>query len=383
MKSRLNSDELRRRAQQALANFVTRKIEAPPWANRKVVIYGAGGFGKDLASALIKSKATILGFVDQKGTGQVVYNELRAYNLQSDVIGQWLKEKPVIVIGVFNFINSIREIGDTLIAAGFSTVITPMELYLSLSEELGWRYWLGTSENYTNAFDSLEKVLGLWADEESQRQYLETLLFRLEGDLNALSVISNPDSQYADSTVPRWKEPLRMVDGGACHGDAVRCLASQGYKFDSIFSFEPDETNFEHLRAELTTVSLGARISIWPCGLWSSSCKMMFWEGGGASSRLADVGTSQIPVVALDDVLIDQQINLIKLDIEGAEPAALQGAKRIISKDRPGLAICLYHYPNHLWTIPLWAENLGLGYRLYYRAHQQNSFDTIMYAVPQ
>jgi len=37
------------------------------------------------------------------------------------------------------------------------------------------------------------------------------------------------------------------------------------------------------------------------------------------------------------------------MDIEGAEIDALQGAKKIIQKSNPMLAICVYHKPNHLW----------------------------------
>jgi hypothetical protein len=84
----------------------------------------------------------------------------------------------------------------------------------------------------------------------------------------------------------------------------------------------------------------------------------------------------------LDDVLHGQEINLIKLDIEGAEPEALRGARRLIEKYRPGLAICLYHHPHHLWSIPLWVHDLNLGYRLFYRAHQHNTFEAVLYAVP-
>ena len=101
------------------------------------------------------------------------------------------------------------------------------------------------------------------------------------------------------------------------------------------------------------------------------------------SSKLSDTGGCSVPVVALDDVLQGQPVNLIKLDIEGAEAEALLGAQRIIEKYRPGLAVCLYHHPRHLWSIPLWVKGLGLDYSLYFRTHQHNTFDTVLYAVPK
>jgi hypothetical protein len=70
------------------------------------------------------------------------------------------------------------------------------------------------------------------------------------------------------------------------------------------------------------------------------------------------------------------------LDIEGAELDALQGARRLIEKNRPGIAVCLYHFPHHLWAIPLWLAELDLRYRFYYRAHEHCTFETVLYALP-
>jgi FkbM family methyltransferase len=359
------------------------RLGAPPWAGRKIVIYGAGGFGQALAKVLLQKGASVLGFLDQKGNGQEAVPGLRAFRLDSPEAKTWLAEKPVAIIGVFNCLVSFREVKEALTVKGFSTVLTPMEIYPHLREELGWRYWLGRSQDYTEAVAPLKQVFELWADEESKRLFLETILFRLESDLTALSVTSGADNQYADATVGRWKEPLRIVDGGAYVGDSIQGLAAHKYTFDSIYAFEPDAANFKQLKANASTFAGGAKASLWPCGLWSSSCSLRFAGGSGAASGLSDAGAVHVPVVALDDVLIHQPVNFIKLDVEGAEPEALQGARGIIARDLPVLAVCLYHYPHHLWSIPLWVESLKLGYRLYFRAHHYNSFEIVLYAVPK
>ena len=73
---------------------------------------------------------------------------------------------------------------------------------------------------------------------------------------------------------------------------------------------------------------------------------------------------------------------MIKMDIEGMEPRALQGAVEMIRQHRPQLAICVYHDISHLWSIPLQIKELYEGYRLYIRNYQFRGLETVVYAVP-
>ena len=72
---------------------------------------------------------------------------------------------------------------------------------------------------------------------------------------------------------------------------------------------------------------------------------------------------------------------MIKMDIEGLEYAALRGAKRSIEKYGTGLAVCLYHRPEHLWQIPLYITNV-FGGELYLRLHGHSAFDVVAYRIP-
>ena len=379
----MNNDDYYRRMQKALTNFVNRKSEAPAWEGRKIVIYGAGGFGQDLAKALLRQGASALGFLDQKGAGQEAAPGLRVFRPDSSEAQSWLAEKPVVVIGVYNSSVCLREIKTLLAQFGFPAVVTPMEAYLHLSKDLGWRFWMGTPQDYFAAAGPIEQTRALWADQASEQLFLETLLFRLGCDLEKTASPTSASFQYADPTLPRWQEPIRLVDGGAYSGDTLQRLLEHGYHFATIHAFEPDAENFKRLRITASAFGPETQISLWPCGVWSSMCRMSFSEGGNTSSKLSASGPSVVPVVALDDVLHGQPINLIKLDIEGAEPDALRGAQRLIEKYRPGLAVCLYHYPDHLWSIPLWVQELNLDYRLYYRAYAHNTFETVLYAIPK
>ena len=69
------------------------------------------------------------------------------------------------------------------------------------------------------------------------------------------------------------------------------------------------------------------------------------------------------------------------MDVEGAELRSLEGAKKTILKNRPKLAICIYHKPEDMITLPEFVLGLGLDYKLYIRSHSNAENEVVMYAV--
>lgn len=69
------------------------------------------------------------------------------------------------------------------------------------------------------------------------------------------------------------------------------------------------------------------------------------------------------------------------MDIEGSEADALLGAQKTICKYKPDLAICVYHFADDIWEIPLLLDSWNLGYRFYLRTYSSNGFETVLYAV--
>lgn len=104
-------------------------------------------------------------------------------------------------------------------------------------------------------------------------------------------------------------------------------------------------------------------------------------SGKKRDSVITPEGSLHIQVVALDDVLPSFNPTLIKLDIEGAEPAALRGAAGTIRRNQPKLAVSVYHEPDHLWKIPVLMRELLPTHPLALRYHQFNGFDVVAYAL--
>jgi FkbM family methyltransferase len=163
-------------------------------------------------------------------------------------------------------------------------------------------------------------------------------------------------------------------------GDTL--AAMEGYKLEAVAAFEPDQENFQALKIWVEqAVGLPKETVLFPCGLGSQTGWQSFHSSQQAGSAMGEAGETAIQVLALDDVLPRFEPTFIKLDIEGAETAALNGAAQTITSSQPRLAICVYHRPDDLWNVPLLMRQLVPGHRLFLRYHGFNGFDAVAYAI--
>jgi hypothetical protein len=109
---------------------------------------------------------------------------------------------------------------------------------------------------------------------------------------------------------------------------------------------------------------------------------LSFNAGNGEAGTISTNGNVHVASMALDDLLLGQSTDFIKLDLEGGEIAALNGAAQLIARCRPVLALSYYHRPQDLWKIPQLLRKLCPNYRFFLRQHFFNSFDSVFYAVP-
>ncbi|NJK91014.1 MAG: FkbM family methyltransferase [Blastochloris sp.] len=225
----------------------------------------------------------------------------------------------------------------------------------------------------------MRETYEIWEDERSRELYLEALSLRCHHDNTALR---EPDRarQYFPMDLPGLPEPVRLIDGGAFVGDSIEAMVRAGVRIEAVAAFEPDAGNFVQLKDTVTRLELAPAL-LFPCGLLDRAGSARFQSGLGAASGSYG-GEESIPMVSLDESLPEFGPTLIKLDIEGAEPAALAGARQMITAHSPRLAVCLYHTPEHLWELPRLMKELNPSYRLFLRYHGHNGFDLVAYAIP-
>lgn len=224
------------------------------------------------------------------------------------------------------------------------------------------------------------QALDLFADERSMEVYTEALLNRIAPQLSTkiFNELKTPGEYFAHGVFELSAREF-MVDAGAYNGDSLEKFICQvSGRFGKVYSFELDHDNFEKLKEKARGLS-NSNIELFNAGVFNENKDVS--SGGerfGSFVDCASQGTAR--VVRLDDALAGRKVTFIKMDVEGSELRALEGAKNIITEQGPKLAISAYHFLSDLWEIPLYIRELDSRYRIYMRHHSPVVWDTDCYA---
>ena len=108
--------------------------------------------------------------------------------------------------------------------------------------------------------------------------------------------------------------------------------------------------------------------------------------GGMAGKSLDGFPEQDFPCKPIDMIVRElalERVDYIKMDIEGAEIAALEGAAGTIERHRPQLAISIYHQRSHFFEIPLMLQQMCPDYRFYIKHYHYTCAEAIFYAIPK
>jgi len=239
-------------------------------------------------------------------------------------------------------------------------------------------------------YERLDEVLEaetLWEDDESLETYRANILWRALGDAR-LFPFPAPKTTYfpVDLLEPIADEVL--VDCGAFDGDTLREMLTWTHgHFAAAYPIEADAVSGSKLAAYVATLpgEMQARIHPLACAVGAESCTLRFAMSGAATATTADEGV-EVECRTLDELLATpfagQRVTMIKMDIEGAEFDALRGARAVIERDQPVLAVCVYHTQADVWRIPLLLRSMQTDYRYFLRSYDGDGLQTVLYAVP-
>jgi FkbM family methyltransferase len=242
----------------------------------------------------------------------------------------------------------------------------------------------------------ISEALSLFDDDRSRQIYMNLVNAKVTLDTKYIQEAYcgyERYYQYFDEEIVQLTESEVFVDGGGLDGNtSLTFVAKTKNKFKKIYIFEPNNDSYD-LASQLPKFLNDDRIQVFEKGLLDSFETISFnitGEAGGCHIDFKGESTCKIETVALDQ-FIDDEVTFIKLDIEGSEERALFGAKNIIKKYNPKLAICVYHKFDDLWKLPILINKLNPKYKLYIR-HYTNELnkwletpllETVCYAIPK
>lgn len=348
--------------------------------NMTVVIYGGGYTGKIIINLLHSRGVKIESIIDD--------NE----NIQ----GTYIENVEVISYKKFCECNADQKTALILTTIYGKTVLKRIEkltnvqvyeLYDWYSALIGKDDLLRRITQETEKIQEMKKQIdglkGKWADEESG-YVLEGLIHFLDTkDLNDIADICTEEEQYfIPEVLSAIHSPVSIIDGGAYRGELLQTLKNNNVNFEKWYCFEADAENYESLSGQAKKEGLNERQVCINKGLWSYSGRL-FFESKGAEGKIVFYPTDQeINAVSIDDYFEGKHFNYIKMDIEGAELPALQGGMQLIKKERPILAISIYHSLEDFWKIPQYLMSELEDYRYYVRHHSLIFCETVLYAIP-
>lgn len=220
--------------------------------------------------------------------------------------------------------------------------------------------------------EHIERVYEQLADELSREIYANILTFRLFGEGPEIPTLSQEEKYFPEGLfMPSPEE--HFVDCGAFDGQTLRdLLVLTGNQIGTYHGLEPDPVNFERLERFVNQLpeELRKRTVLSPCAAWSEETSIPLYALHGPGSFAAPYGGAQVPATAIDKILDGRQATAIKMNIEGSELAALQGAEKTIRRWHPKLMIAGYHKTWDFWEVP--ELMLRAGYSVYLRSYMHH-----------
>ena len=236
--------------------------------------------------------------------------------------------------------------------------------------------------------EEILSIYDLLGDSLSKATYANMLLARMGKEEQNQDFTLSGRNYFAITPFTKCNVHEVFADCGAYVGDTFeQFLNVRAGLFRKIVAFEPFDRNFRAMKArrERLIREWGLeddQIELVQAGVGERSYKSTLNVGahvdGGALSGESAHG--DIPVISIDDYFAEQPVTFLKADIEGYEWKMLHGAEQVIRRDRPKLAICIYHTPFDMYRIALWIKSVCPDYRLEIRQHYCDIWDTVLYA---
>ena len=234
-------------------------------------------------------------------------------------------------------------------------------------------------ETFTEKYKAGYKwAYDFFKDEESKKIIID----RIKGYLLDKPLSHRDTNQQYLDVIPFTQDEV-FVDAGFYNGDTTLAFIDKvNDKYKHIYAFEPDKENYN---SGLKNTKHLKDVALLNKGIYNTNTTLSFKSGEAGISQIKENGNSFIHTTTLDYFFdkIKNKPSFIKMDIEGAEKQAIEGAKETIKNHLPKLAIAVYHQPADLYEITKQIHELNPHYNFKLGQYYGSISETILYAYPK
>ena len=347
-----------------------------PWLKnkkiKKIIIVGAAPEGYRLLKLCNQNKIKVLGVCDKNNKKyNKQFGQLRVQSVET--AAKKFKSLPFIIASHKGYLtsNKLKRLKIQKIAPfAVLQVLFPKQF----KPHFFYKKWFNVlSQNKKKILD----LFSMLSDNKSKKTLIAILCYRLTFQDKYLNRLIEK-KPYFSKDIVRLNKNATYVDGGAFDGDSIRqfIIKAKG-KYKKIIAFEPDPKTFQKLSKKIQKTN---NSQIFNLGLSNKQKLLRFNSDQSRAAMISKNGNIKIKTDSIDNILDGQQASIIKLNIEGSEPFALDGAKMTIKKYNPILSIAAYHNPSHLWDLAFQMKKINPKYKIFLRQHDYGCVETVLYA---
>ena len=337
-----------------------------------VIIYGAGVYAYVLKRFLELNGIQIQAImVDGAYLAQQAFTDLPMVSTEEYAIK--LPHSHVIV-GITNyppFVKKLKALG------AMHVHVIDIPDYLNMPHAfMDKQFVIENSEHFDRAYQ-------LFEDELSRQTYVAAINTKINEDLNHITPYVRLDNLYFPSSEFSPGDHESFLDVGGFTGDTIKefhQLKNEAY--EKIISLEPGDQNFMELQKTVAQWQI-PRVTAVKLGAWNEKTILRFTtKAGHIDNEINEAGDSEIQVDTIDAILqrLGSTVSLIKLDINGAEYQALDGARASIRLCRPNIVVRL-HRKEDFYRLAILLKEIAPDIKLYLRQRNYMSMMLIMYGI--
>ncbi len=317
---------------------------------KPIVLYGMGNGADKIISVLNRYEIKISGVFASDGfVREKIFHGFKVtdYKTAKETFGD------MIVLVCFG--SSLPDV-----IANIKRIATEQELYAPDVPVYG--DVLFNMEYVVSNRGRLENVYNRLADDVSKKVFSNAVMYKLTGKIDYLFDCETPcDEVYQN--ILRFDDNETYFDLGAYRGDTVAEFLSVVSDYNKIIAVEPDFKTYNKLCAATKNIKNITDVNACVSDI---DGKLAFEMNGSRGSTIGK-GNSVINSVTIDALTQMGVPTYIKMDIEGAEAAAIRGGKSTITNYKPKMQIAAYHRSEDLFVLPEKILDLCLDYKIYLR----------------